>query len=207
MHSMNYSLRANHKNLLRRQPSATNSSNISPRFAIAYSVTVSDEERGHKKRELVGNFKNAGSSGMLSGAGNDHDSLDSTGETILTASTIVGNRGSVFSEFSDTSAFAAHPSPAGGNGKAHSVTRAANSILADTVAAIVVDAMPGRRTPSAALQPFALAVRGSLSDGHFQMESHRTSLVFRNLQELGRRTVEQLSEDSQLPSQHHNQDG
>src|SRR6266478_2622715 len=38
------------------------------------------------------------------------------------------------------------------------------------------------------------------------MESHRTSLVFRNLQELGRRAVAQLSKDSQLPSYHLDQD-
>jgi hypothetical protein len=41
LHNMNYSLRANHKKLVTgTSPSATNSSNTSPRYAIASSVAV-----------------------------------------------------------------------------------------------------------------------------------------------------------------------
>src|SRR6202007_1313450 len=107
-----------------------------------------------KKRELLGNFKNAGAKWDRSPVlVNDHDfRSDSIGVAIpYGIYDLLANRGSVFLGIShDTSAFAAH-SIAGWWKREGSLRYR-------------------RARP--------------LSDRHFQMESHRTSLVFRNLQEL-----------------------
>jgi len=114
LHNMNYSLRANHKKL------ATDSSPFrDQQFQYISSLRHRFQRRGlpmisvdTKKRELLGNFKNAGAKWDRSPVlVNDHDfRSDSTGVAIpYGIYDLLANRGSVFLGIShDTSAFAAH---------------------------------------------------------------------------------------------------
>jgi hypothetical protein len=114
LHNMNYSLRVNRKNLASgaspfRDQQFQYISSLRHRFARRGLPMISVDT---KKRELVGNFKNAGAKWDRSPVlVNDHDfRSDSTGVAIpYGVYDLLANCGSVFLGVShDTSAFAAH---------------------------------------------------------------------------------------------------
>ncbi len=202
LHQMDFSLRVNRKQI------ATNSSPyqdrqcqhiswLRARFLRQGLPIISVDS---KKRELIGNFKNSGAKWDRSPVPvKDHDfRSDASGVGISYGIyDPPNNRGTVCVGIShDTPAFAAHShrhlvetrgivslwpcSQAPGSGRFGWQQRLQLMGLED-------------RTPGSVVQPiWHHCDHRALPYGRFQMESHRASPVFRDLQTLGRRATGQL---------------
>jgi hypothetical protein len=209
---MDYTLRVNRKTI-----STSSSPDRDQQFQLIGALRFRFQRQGlpiisvdTKKRELVGNFKNNGSKWDRSAVDvYDHDfRSDSTDVAIpYGIYDLLANRGSVFVGVShDIPAFAAHS--ISGWWQREGVARYPRSrrllILADTGGSNSYRCYGlENRTPGTGLQSLpARSNRRPLSDRRFQVEPHRASIVFRDLEELGRRAAHQLSEDPQLHPKH-----
>ena len=210
LYQMDFSLRVNRKQI------ATNSSPYrDQQFQHICSLRTRFQRQGlpiisvdSKKREMIGNFKNAGAKWDRSPVlVNDHDfRSDASGVGISYGIyDPPNNRGTVCVGIShDTPAFAAHSIATWWKregsrryGRAPKVL-----ILADSGGSNSCSSWAWKTELQAQLcNPLRLHRHDrSLSHRRLQMESHRASPVLRDLQKLGRRTTGQLRKDAQLHS-------